>query len=176
MAKSDNFTLHEVADTLGVHYMTAYRYVRTGRLEAQKVGSGWQVTAEALERFREGGAVADPSGESASSDVVRERLMSRLVVADESGAWKLLEDALTSGHDPQTLYLDVLAPTMRDIGERWAMGEMTVAEVEPRSASVTPSGRANPRPTSLILDLPASPPRSCIFRTPLEALSLSLYL
>ena len=148
MAKSDNFTLHEVADTLGVHYMTAYRYVRTGRLEAHKVGSGWQVTAEALERFREGGAVADPSGESASSDVVRERLISRLVVADESGAWKLLEDALTSGHDPQTLYLDVLAPAMRDIGERWAAGEMTVADEHLASATVTRLlARLSPRMT-----------------------------
>ena len=30
-------TLQEAADRLGVHYMTAYRYVRTGRLERFKV-------------------------------------------------------------------------------------------------------------------------------------------
>ena len=32
------FTLPEVAEKLGVHYMTAYRYVRTGRLPARTRG------------------------------------------------------------------------------------------------------------------------------------------
>ena len=30
-------TLQEAADELGVHYMTAYRYVRLGQLQAHKV-------------------------------------------------------------------------------------------------------------------------------------------
>ena len=35
-------TLHEAAERLGVHYMTAYRYVRTGRLPAERDGAhGW---------------------------------------------------------------------------------------------------------------------------------------
>ena len=48
-------SLQEVADELGVHYMTAYRYVRTGLLVGQKVRNGWQVTEAELERFRAGG-------------------------------------------------------------------------------------------------------------------------
>ena len=36
-------TLLQVADKLGVHYMTVYRYVRTGRLPATRVGGIWQV-------------------------------------------------------------------------------------------------------------------------------------
>ena len=35
--------LQEVADRLGVHYMTAYRYVRTGRLPATRIGAQWWV-------------------------------------------------------------------------------------------------------------------------------------
>ena len=31
-------TLQEVADLLGVHYMTVYRYVRLGLLEAEQGG------------------------------------------------------------------------------------------------------------------------------------------
>ena len=148
MTESAHLTLHEVSDELGVHYMTAYRYVRTGRLDAHKVGSGWQVSTAALERFREEGATSEPSGTVTPTEVVQGRLISRLIVADESGAWKLLEDALTSGHDPQSLYLDVLAPSMREIGERWAAGELTVADEHLASATVTRLlARLSPRMT-----------------------------
>ena len=40
---NETITLTEAAERLGVHYMTAYRYVRTGRLPATKVGSEWRV-------------------------------------------------------------------------------------------------------------------------------------
>ena len=36
-------TLQEVADSLGVHYMTAYRYVRQGRLPATRLGAEWRI-------------------------------------------------------------------------------------------------------------------------------------
>ena len=36
-------TLHEAAEVLGVHYMTAYRYVRLGLLDAEKVRGTWRV-------------------------------------------------------------------------------------------------------------------------------------
>ena len=35
----EHVSLQEAADLLGVHYMTAYRYVRSGRLIAGRVGS-----------------------------------------------------------------------------------------------------------------------------------------
>ena len=50
-------TLPEVADKLGVHYMTVYRYVRTGRLPAKRVRGVWQVDPADLahvERSRQG--------------------------------------------------------------------------------------------------------------------------
>ena len=40
-----NFTLQQVAERLGVHYMTAYRYVRTGQLIATRRDGRWTVTA-----------------------------------------------------------------------------------------------------------------------------------
>ena len=46
-------TLQEVADELGVHYMTAYRYVRLGVMDASKSGGVWQVPRSAVDRFRE---------------------------------------------------------------------------------------------------------------------------
>ena len=59
-------TLQEVADELGVHYMTAYRYVRLGVLDASKSGGVWQVQRVAVDRFREQAASA---GNGASGKV-----------------------------------------------------------------------------------------------------------
>jgi excisionase family DNA binding protein len=42
---STDITLTEAAELLGVHYMTAYKYVRTGRLAATKVGGGWRISS-----------------------------------------------------------------------------------------------------------------------------------
>ena len=49
---STDITLTEAAEVLGVHYMTAYKYVRTGRLAASKVGGGWRITSDALKEFQ----------------------------------------------------------------------------------------------------------------------------
>src|SRR4051794_37336472 len=39
----ETFTLREAAERLGVHYMTAYHYVRTGRIPARQRGRMWEV-------------------------------------------------------------------------------------------------------------------------------------
>ena len=44
--------LREAADRLGVHYMTAYRYVRSGRLAAHKSGDEWRVRTADLDALR----------------------------------------------------------------------------------------------------------------------------
>ncbi len=43
--------LKQAAASLGVHYMTAYRYVRTGRLRARRAGTEWVVYPEDLRAF-----------------------------------------------------------------------------------------------------------------------------
>ncbi len=45
-------TLQQAADQLGVHYMTAYRYVRTGRLPAVRQGGAWRINPTDLDRVR----------------------------------------------------------------------------------------------------------------------------
>ncbi|MDA8269090.1 MAG: helix-turn-helix domain-containing protein [Actinomycetota bacterium] len=55
---SDVIGLQQAADRLGVHYMTVYRYVRTGRLPATKVGGsgGWSspISTGSLPRTTDG--------------------------------------------------------------------------------------------------------------------------
>lgn len=138
------FTLREVADELGVHYMTAYRYVRLGLLDADKVDNAWQVSADAVERFRTGtGAGPVEPGTSAPW---AERLEARLAIGDGPGAWGVVESAMTSGADARSVYLDMLVPALVNIGARWAAGEIDIA-VEHQASGIAMRiiGRLSPR-------------------------------
>ena len=53
-------SLQEAADALGVHYMTAYRYVRLGLLSATKEGASWKVPASEVDRLRTERLPAEP--------------------------------------------------------------------------------------------------------------------
>lgn len=100
--------LKQVAAELGVHYMTAYRYVRTGRLPARKVGTGWVVERAAVEELAAGtprdGATVEVDWE--------ERLHERLVVGDETGAWAVVEGALVAGWTPERVLVGLLIPAV----------------------------------------------------------------
>jgi excisionase family DNA binding protein len=144
----DTLTLHEAAAELGVHYMTAYRYVRLGQLTAEKDGGTWKVLRSDLDVFRAGAAaVADaPEGGGRRRAPWAERLESRLLVGDARGAWGVIENALAGGADLDAVYLDVVAPAMASIGERWASGQLDIA-VEHRATGIVMRliGRLGPR-------------------------------
>ena len=95
--------LQEAADALGVHYQTAYAWVRAGRLPARKVGRGYQVTdadVRALSASRERG-----------SETAARAIVSRL-----------------AGHVSVTDMCDlVIAPALRRVGDEWAAGRISVA-------------------------------------------------
>ena len=126
-------TLQKAADELGVHYMTAYRYVRLGQLDATKVGGSWQVTREVLDAFRSGRDTGVPARIRAVP--WHERLEARLLAGDASGSWGVLESALASGSTVGEVYLQVLAPALNSIGERWAAGEIDIA-IEHRASGI----------------------------------------
>ena len=52
MEAGTDLTLEAAAARLGVHYMTAYRYVRLGQLQAVKVGGTWRVRKSDVDAFR----------------------------------------------------------------------------------------------------------------------------
>ena len=126
--------LREAAEQLGVHYMTAYRYVRSGRLPAHKVGNEWQVDPADLAALQAPGAERGPSGRRPTRSVHRERLERRLLAGDEPGAWGVVESAMSSGAEPSEVLTDLLAPSLRSIGERWAGGELSIADEHRASA------------------------------------------
>jgi MerR family transcriptional regulator, light-induced transcriptional regulator len=120
-----SMTLHEVAAELGVHYMTVYRYVRLGYLDAHKEGGTWRVDRSALDDFKKPAAAPAHSAGSAAWD---RRLMQRLLAADQAGAWKVVEAAQASGKQLREIYVEMVIPAMRAVGDRWAQGTVTVAE------------------------------------------------
>jgi excisionase family DNA binding protein len=133
---SRQITLQEAADQLGVHYMTVYRYVRTGRLNGVKRGSIWLVEHSEVSALTPG---AEPVAVRRSRPGSRavEQFEQRLLAGDESGAWTLVETALVSGAEPADIHLDYLAPSLESIGARWAAGELDVADEHRASAVAT---------------------------------------
>jgi excisionase family DNA binding protein len=136
-------TLQEAADRLGVHYMTAYRYVRTGRLPAEREGVQWMVDPSDVDALRAPRPVTRRG--SVRTEGPR-KLAARMVAGDEAGAWTIVEAALASGLDPADVYLDLLVPALRSVGDDWASGTVSVAD-EHRATTVTQRliGRLGPR-------------------------------
>lgn len=112
---SEDLNLKQVAAHLGVHYMTAYRYVRTGRMHATKAGTAWIVSPDALAEFEAGEVAIDLSGSPVPVDWTA-RLAAALVDGDEPTAWRVIEQALASGRSPVDCYLDLIAGALAEIG------------------------------------------------------------
>jgi excisionase family DNA binding protein len=121
-------SLQEAADRLGVHYMTAYRYVRTGRLRAERHAGRWRVAPDDLDALR--AELTPPAGSRHQA-----RLLDRLLAGDEAGAWLVVEQALVSRTTPDRAHLDLLAPCMAEVGRRWSAGTLSVGGEHVASAT-----------------------------------------
>lgn len=138
MDGAGDLTLQEAADALDVHYMTAYRYVRLGLLPAQRRGRSWVISRADLDAFvheRSGGPVGAAVGRGTVDWSLR--LQRRLLVGDRMGAKNVVEASLASGMDPVGVYVDVVGPAMRAIGEGWAAGAVDVSEEHRASVIVS---------------------------------------
>jgi excisionase family DNA binding protein len=130
MTAPQPMTIQEVADRLGVHYMTAYRYVRQGRLPATRLGAEWRIDPSDVDALR-----TTVRRGTARTRADRHALERRMLAGDSSGAWWLLQSHLGGGLDPSGVLTEMVVPALRSIGERWATGEVSVAE-EHRATSV----------------------------------------
>ncbi|MDA2974042.1 MAG: cobalamin-dependent protein [Actinomycetota bacterium] len=146
MVRDEGLTLHEAAAELGVHYMTAYRYVRLGQLDAVKRSGTWRVSRAELDRFR--AETSEEPAERAPRGRVDwgQRMQSRLVAGDAGGAWSVIESALAAGSTPARVYTEVISPALVNIGERWAAGELDIS-VEHRATGIVQRiiGRLGPQ-------------------------------
>ena len=146
---SERLSLREAADELGLHYMTVYRYVRTGLLPATKDGGMWWVKLADL-----GNLQVSPSAEvgRGKRDLARlvPRLVNALVSGDESGVWRIADSQKQAGCGIEEFCIDLLVPAMDKIGNEWQEGSRSIAD-EHRASALVPSLlgrlRTTPRPS-----------------------------
>ena len=145
---SGQLSLHEAADLLGVHYMTVYRRVRLGMLSARKVGGTWMIDRADVER-----ATTTPErgrrrrgGSHPRVSTWQERLQARMLSGDVAGSWQVIEAAMTSGLEPDEIYVRVLAPALHAIGASWRSGDISIDQEHlASSVATTMIGRLSPR-------------------------------
>ena len=107
--------LRDAADTLGVHYQTAYGWVRQGTLPARKTPRGYEVSEQdVLDLMARRAAGVEPPHE------VR--------VRDWAAQADRLYAALAAGTPLVGLCDQVLAPALHRVGQAWAAGDLSIAE------------------------------------------------
>jgi len=121
---SDFLTSAEAAELMGVSPSTIKRWVDEGELEAERTAGGHRRIRRALlEAFRSRLAGLDPATEGPASrlvDLLISEAPSQLVEA------RLLE--LRAGVGSAAALGDWLSPSIREIGERWRSGRISVLE------------------------------------------------
>lgn len=146
----DLLSLPAAAELAGVHYMTAYRWVRTCRLKAEKSGGTWKVHLDDLRALTDGDSSAETSrhrpdgGHGGRITPMTEALMR----GDQGGAWLLVEESRRAGVGPVDVLCELIEPAMTEIGRRWKHGEATIVD-EHRATTVVSRllGRLGPTVT-----------------------------
>lgn len=136
-AEDDQLELQEAADALGVHYQTAYRWVRTGRLRAHVVSGRYRVARSDLTRVdaeRRAPLVPKPPSDKRLRGQVP-RLYDALVNGAEPQALSVAHHLIDEGTNVVEFIQRVLVPTLRQIGEAWHHGELPIWS-EHRAAAI----------------------------------------
>jgi MerR family transcriptional regulator, light-induced transcriptional regulator len=129
--------LRDAADTLGVHYQTAYGWVRQGTLPARKTPRGYEVSegdVRELAARRTAGVEPPPQVRVRDWSAQADRLYAALVAGDEKLARQDFA-RLAAGTPLAALCDQVIAPALRRIGTEWAAGQVSIG-VEHRASAI----------------------------------------
>jgi MerR family transcriptional regulator, light-induced transcriptional regulator len=63
-----------------------------------------------------------------SPERVRDGYLAALLASDVAGARAVLDDAIAAGVPVRTIYLEVLQPTLYEVGRRWSHAEISIAQ------------------------------------------------
>jgi MerR family transcriptional regulator, light-induced transcriptional regulator len=128
--------LQEAAEALGVHYQTAYGWVRQGVLPARKVGRAYAISEAdvgALAARRRLGAEPARPVRVRDWGATSHALYLAIVSGEETAARHQLE-RLWAGVRLIDVCEQVIAPALRRIGDGWAAGLVSIAEEHRASA------------------------------------------
>jgi MerR family transcriptional regulator, light-induced transcriptional regulator len=153
-AAEEQLELQEAADALGVHYQTAYRWVRSGRLPARLVGGRYQVARPDLVQTdadrRTPSSPRPPSDKRLHHQV--ERMYDALVTGNEPQARLITHRVVGEGTNVVVFIQRVLVPALCQIGDAWQRGELPIwsehrasAIVERVLAELSPNPRGRRR-------------------------------
>ncbi len=121
--------LRDAAEALGVHYQTAYGWVRQGTLPARKTPRGYEVSdSDVRVLLARRAAGAEPSREIQVRDwaAQADRLHATLAAGDEAQAGRDF-GRLAGGVPLAELCELVIAPALRRVGAEWAAGDLSIA-------------------------------------------------
>lgn len=162
MGTPEALDLQAAADELGVHYQTAYRWVRSGRLDAQMIGGRYVVGRDVLVAFDEERRTPTAPRPPSSSRIGRsaDRVHDALVRGDEKAIGATVRKLVDEGSSMIDLIGGVFVPALRRIGQAWHDGELPVwtehrasAIVERILGEFMPNPRGRRRGTALVASL-----------------------
>ena len=151
--------LRTAAAELGVHYQTAYRWVRSGQLPATIVAGKYSVSSSDLVEFAQ--RRSRPTPVSAPSvqrlDGQAERMYEALRTGDDSHARQIARRLIEDWTPVKDLIVAVLSPPLREIGQSWRDGKISIW-VEHRASGIverilgelTPTPRGRRRGTVMV--------------------------
>jgi methanogenic corrinoid protein MtbC1 len=124
--------LRSAAGDLGVHYQTAYRWVRSGRLPAELLVRRTDVRALDADRRRPSTPTRPGTPRLARQ---AEHMHAALRDGDETAARSIGRTLVHQGTPVTELIQQVLVPSLRRIGQAWHDGELTIW-VEHRASAI----------------------------------------
>ncbi|HYN35000.1 MAG TPA: B12-binding domain-containing protein [Ilumatobacteraceae bacterium] len=158
-ADGDLLDLRTAADELGVHYQTAYGWVRSGRLKAELIGGRYLVSRDDLDAVRIGRQTPSDPKPPGTQRLARssDRMHHALLTGDEPAARQLAVTLVNEGTSVAQLIQLVFVPSLVRIGQAWHEGKLTVwvehrasAIVERILGELAPNPRGRRRGTALV--------------------------
>ncbi|MGA7759387.1 MAG: cobalamin-dependent protein [Ilumatobacteraceae bacterium] len=149
MPDNEQIDLRGAAEELGVHYQTAYRWVRTGKLPAQLVDGRYLVTSSDLVALAARRSTPQAPTPPSTKRMTRaaERAQQALISGDESAVRDLARRLVDEGATVIDLIQEVLVPPLVHIGAEWHAGRLTIW-VEHRASAIVERvlGELSPNP------------------------------
>lgn len=147
---SETIDLQAAARLLGVHYQTAYKWVRSGELRAAMVMGSYRLERGAVTSFaarRARPVAARTRRPRIGFAVLSRRMYGHLVAGEEPQAARLIGGLVADGVSMTTVAREVLVPALREIGEEWRAGRLDIS-IEHRAAAIVDRilGERSPNP------------------------------
>ena len=161
-AGDDRIDLQSAADQLGVHYQTAYRWVRNGKLRADLINGRYLIKREELtavdaERLT---PTAPPAPRPKRIATSASRMHHALVDGDERTARTIVRTLLSEGTSIADVVQQIIVPPLVDIGQSWRDGALTIwaehrasAIVERILGEIAPNPRGRRRGTVVVVSV-----------------------